>query len=57
MILSLVFFLGACASNPNPGGPNSERLKFRNGPVCMCSTGQSEKEIQEGQKRKLEVID
>lgn len=27
------------------------RIKYRNGPVCMCNTGLSEAEIQAGQKK------
>lgn len=57
VIPGLVFLLGACASNPKNGQLNGERLMFRDGPVCMCSTGQSEKDIQEGQKRQLEAAD
>jgi hypothetical protein len=29
------------------------RIKYRNGPVCMCNTGMSEAEIQAGQKNAL----
>jgi hypothetical protein len=58
LVSALTLFLGACAGTP-PGGdePLTDRLKYRDGPVCMCAKGQSEKEIQEGQKRQLEAVD
>ncbi len=40
-----------------PGEPaRSSRLRFRSGPVCMCSTGLGEKEIQAAERKRLESI-
>jgi hypothetical protein len=38
-------------SSPQPNRRPS-RLKFRDGPVCMCSRGMSEADIQAGMKKK-----
>ena len=32
----------------------SQRLKYRRGPVCMCSNGLSEKEIEAAERRRRE---
>ena len=32
----------------------SQRLKYRRGPVCMCSTGLSEQEIEAAERRRRE---
>lgn len=34
----------------------SSRLRFRSGPVCMCSTGLGEEEIQAAERKRLESI-
>lgn len=34
----------------------SSRLRFRSGPVCMCSTGLGEEEIEAAERRRLESI-
>ncbi|HDP89663.1 MAG TPA: hypothetical protein ENN42_06880 [Thioalkalivibrio sp.] len=35
-------------SRPSPGG----RLRFRDGPVCMCSQGMSEEDIQRSREKR-----
>lgn len=47
--LSLPLSAGAADGAAEPGV--SGRLKFRSGPVCMCSQGLSEEDIREGQQR------
>lgn len=40
-----------------PGEPaRSSRLRFRSGPVCMCSTGLGEEEIEAAERKRLESI-
>lgn len=38
------------ADKPATGG----RLKFKQGPVCMCSTGLSEKEIRAAEQKRIQ---
>lgn len=36
--------------------PRSQRLRFRSGPVCMCSKGLGEEEIEAAERKRLESI-
>ncbi|MCA1804689.1 MAG: hypothetical protein LC646_04965 [Xanthomonadaceae bacterium] len=36
--------------------PRSSRLRFRSGPVCMCSNGLGEEEIEAAERKRLESI-
>ena len=43
----------AAGVGTNPDEGSGSRIKFRSGPVCMCSGGLSEKDIRKGQQRQL----
>lgn len=36
--------------------PRSSRLRFRSGPICMCSNGLGEAEIEAAERERLESI-
>ncbi len=36
--------------------PRSSRLRFRSGPICMCSDGLSEEEIEAAERKRLDAI-
>ena len=36
--------------------PRASRLRFRSGPICMCSNGLGEEEIEAAERKRLESI-
>jgi hypothetical protein len=40
------------AGQPEEDAPRRGRLRFRDGPVCMCSLGMSEEDIQRAQEER-----
>lgn len=69
LLMTLLLVTAACAVKADHGEENpamvkgmtsmepparSNRLRFRNGPVCMCTLGMTEEDIQRGQAQQVQ---
>ena len=50
IIVGMLLITSPLYANEKGKANSSPRLKFKNGPVCMCAKGLSEKDIQAGKK-------
>lgn len=50
IIVGMFLMTGPLYANEKGKDNSSTRLKFKNGPVCMCAKGLNEKDIQAGKK-------
>ncbi|MCW8828079.1 MAG: hypothetical protein OQK94_03375 [Gammaproteobacteria bacterium] len=46
---------GVALTTAQAEGAGAKRLKFKQGPVCMCSKGLSEKDIREAEKAREQL--
>ena len=49
-IMGMLLMTGPLYANEKNKDNSSPRLKYKNGPVCMCAKGLGEKEIQAGNR-------
>lgn len=50
IIMGMLLMTGPLYANEKNKDDSSPRLKYKNGPVCMCAKGLGEKEIQAADK-------
>lgn len=50
IIMGMLLMTGPLYANEKNKDNSSPRLKYKNGPVCMCAKGLGEKEIQAGNR-------
>ena len=55
-VLGLLFTVGVTAAMAEEEERDS-RLRFKDGPVCMCSSGLSEADIRKGEQSRREEAD